>query len=672
MPALASGHGVPSSAPRADANRDLVRGAAAFCAASGMMPAVLVFHFDAGTAVLEHALSLAGIAGVVAAEHEAAPRGRASQVGRYLAADYGWLLPRVAARSVVVLDARSCITFPMARAAFRARIPWLVYASIDGWHRERTLHFIARKLAEKTTAFLGRLTGKFRTRLREASHEVRRRISPAARVFPRMESPDRRPGGLPRMERAGRLRKAFRIWRNPCEDYLDAAVGARLSPETFRPNRILLVNGSLSWGGAERQVVNTLLGLQQRGYADIGVLCEHLHDRPAHDFYLWLLAQRGIQARQIDRCPKAAVALRSNADLSRLTQVIHGLPINLRDDVFLFAHELMRVRPQVVHAWQDQTSIKVGLAAALVGVPRIVLASRNLPPYHFHYHLSYLAPAYRALARIGSVVFTNNSRRGALAYEHWLGLPRGTFRVVFNGIDAGHIARTPPAQAAAYKARLGIPAPAPVVGGIFRFYPEKDPLLWVRTARRILDTDPDTYFLLVGAGILKTRVEALAASLGLQERLILPGTEKQAALPLSIMDVFLLSSKREGTPNVVIEAQMLGVPVVATDAGGTADALVEGETGFIVRSRRARDLAAKVGWCLRNHAWRRAVAARAPEFATERFGFETMIDDTLETYGLPPGAVEPAGTDAAPSSRVQCPENPRREASSNRHDIRGR
>lgn len=429
--------------------------------------------------------------------------------------------------------------------------------------------------------------------------------------------------------------RRLRAPRNPFEALADTVAKSDPGAIEFVKDRILLVNSSLASGGAERQVVNTLLGVKKRGYCDLTLLCEHLHDRPAHDFYLWMLEKEAIEVRQIDRTPAYMVQLMSEERLRFATPFLSLLPVNLRDEVAFFAYELLRLRPSVVHAWQDQTSVKVGLAAALIGVPRIVLGSRNLPPYHFHYYLQYMAPAYRALAANPSIVFTNNSRKGAKDYEKWLGLAPGTFQVVFNGVDDASMRRQDSSAVAHYRRHLNIPQDAPVVGGMFRLYPEKDPLLWLKTARRVLDRKPDTYFLLVGIGVLQEQIEAAAERLGLRDRLIMPGTEKLPALPLSAMDVFLLTSKQEGTPNVVIEAQMTGVPVVATDAGGTADTLNEGVTGNIVRSRRPQDLAAAVLKWLDDDCARSRVRVDAPSFAQGRFGFEAMVDATLQSYGLP-------------------------------------
>jgi glycosyltransferase involved in cell wall biosynthesis len=67
------------------------------------------------------------------------------------------------------------------------------------------------------------------------------------------------------------------------------------------------------------------------------------------------------------------------------------------------------------------------------------------------------------------------------------------------------------------------------------------------------------------------------------------------------MDVLLLTSHGEGLPNVLLEAQADGTPVIATDVGGSREAIDVGITGWVVASHRSRDLAERVVW-LHDHA----------------------------------------------------------------------
>src|SRR5262249_13908566 len=91
----------------------------------------------------------------------------------------------------------------------------------------------------------------------------------------------------------------------------------------------------------------------------------------------------------------------------------------------------------------------------------------------------------------------------------------------------------------------------------------------------------------------------------------------------------------EGTPNVLIEAQAAGIPVVASDVGGVNEALLDGVTGILVGNRRASSLASAVLKILEEPGWRERAAIEGPAFVSKRFGHQRMIDDTIAAYGCP-------------------------------------
>jgi glycosyltransferase involved in cell wall biosynthesis len=116
----------------------------------------------------------------------------------------------------------------------------------------------------------------------------------------------------------------------------------------------------------------------------------------------------------------------------------------------------------------------------------------------------------------------------------------------------------------------------------------------------------------------------------------LPGLTRNAWAALSAMDVFVLPSRLEGLPNVLIEAQAMGVPVICSGAGGMAETFVEGETGFAVPSASAEALAAAVGRLIDDKELRRRMSAAAETHAREKFSIDRMIGLTIEAYADTP------------------------------------
>jgi glycosyltransferase involved in cell wall biosynthesis len=246
-----------------------------------------------------------------------------------------------------------------------------------------------------------------------------------------------------------------------------------------------------------------------------------------------------------------------------------------------------------------------------------------------------MRPAYRALSKLPNVVLTNNSQAGARDYERWLGLPDGRIQVIYNALAPEATMPVAP-DAVALRARFGIPVDAPVIGSIFRFYPEKNPELWIATAAAVAARKPEARFLLVGDGPLKSAMQAASRRAGIAERVVFAGETGDPRAALAAMRVFLLTSREEGLPNVAIEAQAQGVPVVTTAAGGAPEALDHGKSGFVVDAADPESLAKSVLRALDDRAWAGAARDRARAFVAARFGVERMLDETLRLYGLRP------------------------------------
>jgi glycosyltransferase involved in cell wall biosynthesis len=240
-------------------------------------------------------------------------------------------------------------------------------------------------------------------------------------------------------------------------------------------------------------------------------------------------------------------------------------------------------------------------------------------------------PVYAALCALPNVVFLNNSRAGAESYVEWLRLAPDRIKVIHNGLDMGPIDNV---AARAVRSRLGVPESAPLVGGMFRFYPEKRPLLWVEVAARVLRSNPEAWFVLFGQGILEREIAKAARNLGLAHRLLLPRIVDDVLPVMRALDVFLLTSYGEGVPNVVLEAQWAGTPVVATKAGGVAEALELGVSGWVVDPPETDRLADCVSWLLGDPGARARARTAGPELVRARFGLQRMIDETVQTYDL--------------------------------------
>ena len=333
--------------------------------------------------------------------------------------------------------------------------------------------------------------------------------------------------------------------------------------------RIMLVNATLAAGGAERQFLLFIESLIQAGVAakDIHVCLFSLsHDR-GHDHFRPWLNSLGVEYTDLSTLHVPETPL-DQAGFDLL------LPPTLRQDIARLQLMVQRLRPGIIHGWQDRSS----LAAAWVGqqnhTRQIVMSARNMQPEKRNMQLDYARPLMKAFLTFNNVRLTANSYAGARDYESWLGLDQGDVSVILNVIKSGNIplqASTKPRQT-----RNTPQKPLPLVlGGVFRFALNKRPMMWLEVFKGLTDkADFPVKAILVGAGPLKAVARQWAEENGLSDRVEWREPRSEPGEIYAGMNALLLMSRIEGTPNVVLEAQASGLPVAACDVGGVREAVL--------------------------------------------------------------------------------------------------
>jgi glycosyltransferase involved in cell wall biosynthesis len=392
----------------------------------------------------------------------------------------------------------------------------------------------------------------------------------------------------------------------------------------------------LSAGGAERQAVTTALGLSRRTdqVESVSLNCISCDAARGNAFYLPMLTGSPVQVTS----PGTATpeSLLDDPAIAMHRDLLMLMPADLQFAVAAWLLELQRQRPEVVHAWQDFASVAAGIAAVLAGVPRIVLATRNTRPDNkYRRWKRYLQPALQTFAQVDGVVMCNNSRSGAADYDDWLGLPEGATAVVYNGVDFGTLKSTvAETSRSEIRGHLGIPEDAPVVGGVFRLTGEKQPLMWLDAMARVTERVPNAHFILCGGGTMRKEVEQHIAQLQLQGRVHAVGIKSPIAPWYRAMDMLLLASRKEGLPNVLLESQFLGTPVVASDVGGVRETISPGFSGWAVPDATAESLAERLIWSLENKSWLMQARLAGRSYVEDNFAIETMLSRTLDLYGM--------------------------------------
>jgi glycosyltransferase involved in cell wall biosynthesis/SAM-dependent methyltransferase len=416
----------------------------------------------------------------------------------------------------------------------------------------------------------------------------------------------------------------------------DAVLATLLNPVNFpfrmshlMEKRVLIGIGGLYGGGAERQILNTVEGLRDRGINDVHLLVENLERGQPNAFYLEKAEGVAASIVRPGDCRKAAEAWA--LENSEFRSVLGD---DLLKRVVDTASTIKQVAPEVVQTSLDWTNITVGLAAILAGVPHIFISGRNLGPQHFEFFQWFMYPCYQAMAAHPNVHFLNNSEAGRDDYAQWLGLPKDSIRVLRNGLHADEFQTVDIHDRNQARKSLELDQAAKVVVGAFRLSSEKRPLLWVDAAAVIRKRLPDTIFLLCGTGNMDAEVQARIRQRGLEKHVTLLGTRSDIQTIFAAANVVVQTSLQEGTPNTLIEAQAMGIPVVTTPAFGAAEAVRDSVTGYVVRKETAEAIGAAVITVLTDQTFGHDAREAGPRFIEERFGFNRMIDDTLVSYAI--------------------------------------
>jgi glycosyltransferase involved in cell wall biosynthesis len=211
-----------------------------------------------------------------------------------------------------------------------------------------------------------------------------------------------------------------------------------------------------------------------------------------------------------------------------------------------------------------------------------------------------------------------------------LGVPESRCELLENGIDVDAYQRL--CDTAAAKERLGLPPARPVIGAAGRLSPEKGFDLLLQAAADLRRRGHDLSVLIAGEGPERARLEHLARALGLGDRCRLLGYRADLRPIYEAMDVYALSSHREGLPNVLLEAMAMGVPVAATRINGVPRLVADGDNGLLVPPGDAAALAEVLGRLLRDIGLRRVLAAAGRQTVEGRYSFARRMGRLSASY----------------------------------------
>lgn len=210
------------------------------------------------------------------------------------------------------------------------------------------------------------------------------------------------------------------------------------------------------------------------------------------------------------------------------------------------------------------------------------------------------------------------------------GVARGKCVLLENGIDTVEYTRS--RTIAEAKAALGVPAGEFLIGAVGRLSPEKGFDLLIRSVKSLRDAGHAVGLHIIGEGDDRPRLEALRAELGAGDSVSLPGWRPDVRGDFEAMDLFALSSLREGLPNVVLEAMALGVPCVATRIAGVPKLIEHGVTGELVPPGDGSALTAGILRLLNDSELRLRYAGAGRAAIVARYDFARRMERLARAY----------------------------------------
>ena len=357
--------------------------------------------------------------------------------------------------------------------------------------------------------------------------------------------------------------------------------------------KILHINTEKTWRGGEQQTFNLLLGLNKR------IIFSHLLCQPGSP-----MAEKAKQAQMT------------------------VFPITMHGEIDLIA--CLRIRKlinrfnyDIIHSHTSHAHTLAFLASFGIKVRRVVTRRVDFSIFR-HSFLKLSGIKYRYMADF--YIAISQKIKNVLIDD---GISSGRIFVVHSGIDINRFDADGKKQLIS---EFDIRNNEQIVINVAHLAGHKGQQYLVRAIPLVLGKIPDVRFFIIGGGKLMDELKTLAASLGLKKELIFTGFRKNVGAFYQIADLFVMSSVQEGLGTAVLDALVLGKPVVATRAGGIPEIIRDGETGRLVAPGDPAALAEGIVEMLNHTERAKRMAVYGQEMVRKKFCVEAMVNRNIEVY----------------------------------------
>lgn len=375
---------------------------------------------------------------------------------------------------------------------------------------------------------------------------------------------------------------------------------------THRDRRILHIVGDSKFGGGAWYILSLVKMAQEHG-----IIAEVLSTDPQ---VLAELKNRGIGA-----VPLAVIRRATN-------------PVRDLIGVFRLVRFLQTSSYLIVHTHTSKGGFVGRLAARIAGIPIIVHTAHGFAFHEFSstVALQFYATLERMAARWCDQIITVSNFHREWALELKIA-PLEKIVAIQNGISTERLKVTRPRDQV--RAELGVSSEEVLIATLGRLAPQKGLEYLIRAVPYILDQMGNRVrVIIVGEGPLRTELEALVLSIGVNSHVRLIGFRADIADILNAADVIALPSLWEGLSIALLEAMAMAKPIVTTTIGSNREVIEDGKTGLLVPPRDPGALAKAIVSLLADPALAARLGAAAQETFQARFTEERMLNQTWEVY----------------------------------------
>ncbi|OKY75783.1 MAG: hypothetical protein BM485_07880 [Desulfobulbaceae bacterium DB1] len=283
-----------------------------------------------------------------------------------------------------------------------------------------------------------------------------------------------------------------------------------------------------------------------------------------------------------------------------------------------FVRYLKQERIDIVQTYFVDAN-KIGVVAGCLAGVKSVISSRRNQGYWIGL-LELLQLRFLNCLTTHFIANSHSTKQWAMKRE---GIPGQKISVILNGIELEYYDLSRKAKVNLRK-EYNTPDCARLVCIVANLRPVKGHEIFLRAARIVADQISSVYFVIIGEGQERKRLERLASELSLSKYVFFLGKREDVADLLLDMDVGVLASHSESFSNALVEYLACGLPVVVTDVGGAREAVQGGVNGFVISLDSASEGLARgiLGALRMNHE---SVSALNRKIVQELFAKESMV-----------------------------------------------